>query len=160
MEFIKALEIQFPAIKAEYQAVINNGMYVGWPERFLYNEGWNVFGLRFQRSDHPEAHAICPVLSSFIKTHDALLQTVGFSMLNPGTVIHPHVGYTNTVLRCHMGIIVPEGDCCLRVGKDICTWQEGKAFVFDDTIEHEAWNKTNGQRVVLLMDLERSALQG
>jgi hypothetical protein len=69
MEFIKTLEIRFPSIKVAYQAVVATGMYAGWPERSLYNQCRNVFGIRFQISDHPGAHVIRLALSSFIKAH-------------------------------------------------------------------------------------------
>lgn len=158
-EFINTLEGRFSSIKKEYDAVITEGLYTSWPEKFLYNDGWNVFGLRFQGTDIPDAHAICPTLSSFIKKYDTILPTVGFSMLKPGTHILPHIGYTDKVLRCHLGISIPDGDNCLRVGDKILKWKEGRAFVFDDTIEHEAWNNTNEARVVLLLDIDKAGLK-
>jgi aspartate beta-hydroxylase len=43
---------------------------------------------------------------------------------------------------------------------DVRDWVEGKAWVFDDTIEHEAWNSTGGTRVILLFDIWRPELSG
>jgi aspartyl/asparaginyl beta-hydroxylase (cupin superfamily) len=37
-------------------------------------------------------------------------------------------------------------------------WRPGEAFVFDDTIEHEAWNDSDELRVVLIVDLWAPAL--
>jgi aspartyl/asparaginyl beta-hydroxylase (cupin superfamily) len=31
------------------------------------------------------------------------------------------------------------------------SWQEGKCLVFDDSFEHEVWNKSDSERVVLLI---------
>ena len=53
---------------------------------------------------------------------------------------------------------MPEGDCCLKVGGKVRKWKEGESFIFDDTIEHEAWNRTNEDRIVLLMDLNKKVL--
>lgn len=156
--FVDALEKNYTAIKSEFFSMISDDFYTKWPEEFIYNDGWNVFGLRLQGEDMLETHALCPFISGFIKQYSSLIDTLGFSALNPGTVIYPHVGYTDEVLRCHMGITVPEGDCCLRVGEDLFKWKEGAAFVFDDTIEHEAWNKTDEKRVVMLMDLNKELL--
>ena len=75
-----------------------------------------------------------------------------FSLLAPNTVIPPHVGISNTRLVCHLPLIVPEG-CWFRVGGETRFWQEGEAFVFDDTIEHEAINPTEELRVVLIFDV-------
>ena len=62
-----------------------------------------------------------------------------FSLLAPRTRIPPHTGVANTRLVCHLPLIVPQG-CGFRVGAETRAWQPGTAFVFDDTIEHEAWN--------------------
>ena len=59
----------------------------------------------------------------------------------------------NLRLRIHLPIIVPEGDCALRVGSQVRQWEEGKALVLDDSYEHEVWNKSDGVRVLLLLDV-------
>ena len=75
--------------------------------------------------------------------------------MNPGCEIYPHHGYTGDVLRCHLGLIVPEGDCCLKVDDEVKSWKEGEILFFDDTKRHSAWNKTNDIRIILLTDLKR-----
>ena len=83
--------------------------------------------------------------------------SVLFSQLLPGARIPPHTGFTNTRLICHLGVIVPEG-CGFRVGNETREWQEGKSWVFDDTIQHEAWNHSRHTRVILLFDIWRPEL--
>jgi aspartyl/asparaginyl beta-hydroxylase (cupin superfamily) len=80
-----------------------------------------------------------------------------FSLLAPNTRIPPHTGVANTRLVCHLPLIVP-GQCGFRVGNSSREWREGEAFVFDDTIEHEAWNDSGELRVVLILDLWPPAL--
>jgi aspartyl/asparaginyl beta-hydroxylase (cupin superfamily) len=75
-----------------------------------------------------------------------------FSLLAPRTRIPPHTGVANTRLVCHLPLIVPP-DCGFRVGASTCKWEVGRALVFDDTIEHEAWNDSDELRVVLIADL-------
>lgn len=75
-----------------------------------------------------------------------------FSMLAPKTTIPPHTGVANTRLLCHLPLIVPEG-CWFRVGAETRLWERGKAFVFDDTMEHEAANPSEDLRVVLIFDV-------
>jgi len=75
-----------------------------------------------------------------------------FSLLAPGAVIPPHVGVSNARLVCHLPLIVPEG-CWFRVGAETRYWKPGEAFVFDDTIEHEASNPTDELRVVFIFDI-------
>ncbi|MGH8325575.1 MAG: aspartyl/asparaginyl beta-hydroxylase domain-containing protein [Steroidobacteraceae bacterium] len=83
--------------------------------------------------------------------------TALFSLLRPGAHIPPHHGYLNTRLICHLPLIVP-GACTLRVGNETREWREGELLIFDDTIEHEAWNRSGEPRVVLLFDIWRPEL--
>lgn len=80
-----------------------------------------------------------------------------FSLLAPGAHIPPHTGITNTRLVCHLPLIVPEG-CWFRVGDETRLWQRGKAWVFDDTVDHEAMNPSAELRVVLIFDIWHPAL--
>lgn len=75
-----------------------------------------------------------------------------FSVFTAGTHLLPHRGVTNTRVVGHLPLIVPE-DCVLKVGGEIHGWQEGRVVVFDDTYEHEAWNRSKETRVVLIFDL-------
>ena len=77
-----------------------------------------------------------------------------WSLLKPGTHIQPHHGLLNTRLICHIPLIVP-GDCALRVGNETREWREGEALIFDDSFEHEAWNRSDSTRVVLLFEIWR-----
>jgi hypothetical protein len=74
-----------------------------------------------------------------------------FSLLAPGAHIPPHHGVANTRLVCHLPLIVPEG-CWFRVGDETRLWEVGKAWLFDDTIEHEAMNPSGELRVILIVD--------
>ena len=76
---------------------------------------------------------------------------VCFSVLTPGTHILPHRGVTNTRLVTHLPLIVPE-NCAIVVGGEKREWREGECFTFDDTFEHEAWNRGASTRVVMLID--------
>lgn len=88
-----------------------------------------------------------------------------YSALEPGTHIAPHYGMLNTRLICHIPLILPP-DCALRVGGETRPWQAGEALIFDDSFEHEAWNRSEQRRVILLFEIwrpeisadERSAL--
>jgi aspartyl/asparaginyl beta-hydroxylase (cupin superfamily) len=77
--------------------------------------------------------------------------TVFFSILQAGKHIPPHTGVTNTRAIIHLPLVVPP-DCAFRVGGETREWREGQAFAFDDTIEHEAWNRSDKDRAVLILD--------
>ena len=74
-----------------------------------------------------------------------------FSLLAPGAHIPPHNGVANTRLVCHLPLIVPPG-CWFRVGAETRKWKVGEAWMFDDTIEHEALNPSDALRVILIVD--------
>lgn len=78
--------------------------------------------------------------------------TAMFSLLKPHTHIPPHTGVSNARLVVHLPLIVPP-DCGFRVGNETRQWVPGQAWVFDDTIEHEAWNRSEQLRVVLIFDI-------
>ena len=80
-----------------------------------------------------------------------------FSQLKPGAHIPPHNGFVNTRLIVHLPLVVPSG-CFFRVGNETREWQAGKAWAFDDTIEHEARNTSGQTRVVLLFEIWRPEL--
>lgn len=80
-----------------------------------------------------------------------------FSKLGAGARIPPHHGMLNTRLVCHLPLVVPPG-CGFRVGGETRKWEEGKLLIFDDTIEHEAWNDGNSDRIILIFDAWRPEL--
>jgi aspartyl/asparaginyl beta-hydroxylase (cupin superfamily) len=75
-----------------------------------------------------------------------------FSILDAKTRIPPHTGVSNTRLIVHLPLVVPPG-CGFRCGGTTREWTPGKAFVFDDTIEHEAWNDGDEPRAVMIFDI-------
>lgn len=85
------------------------------------------------------------------------LKSAMFSIFEPGKHLPPHRGPYNGVLRFHLGLVVPDEPerIAIRVEDRICHWQEGKALIFDDAYEHEAWNHSDKVRVVLFVDFEK-----
>ena len=85
------------------------------------------------------------------------LQSAWFSILGPGSTIPAHRGVSKGILRSHLGLIIPKDaeSCRIRVGDKIKVWRPGEIFVFDDTYEHEVWNDTDEERVILLFDFDR-----
>lgn len=90
------------------------------------------------------------------------VQTAWFSILAPGYHIPAHTGVTKGILRAHLGLIIPKDrqKCRIRVGDQIRAWEAGKVIVLDDTYEHEVWNDTTEERVILLFDYDRPMRAG
>ncbi len=153
-DFIRSLESHWQTIRQELEA-LRQDHFIPWPEKFLYQQGWNVFGLYAFGKKLEKNCQLCPETTQMVEAISGMT-TAGFSSLAPNTHILPHTGYSKAVLRCHLGLIVPEG-CCLRVGNEQREWQEGQCLVFDDTVNHEAWNPTEQTRVLLLIDFQKSS---
>ena len=99
----------------------------------------------------------CPATMALIATLpqpaiDGVSPNAMYSLLAPGAHIPPHVGIANTRLVCHLPLVVPE-HCWFRVGAERRDWRRGAAWVFDDTIEHEAANESAELRVILIVDV-------
>lgn len=133
-----------------------------WSAWFLWKHG--------RRQD--DACARCPQTAALLETMPmsdipGRSPSVFFSILRPGAHIPPHTGVTNVRSIVHLPLVVPDG-CAFRVGGETRKWEEGRAFVFDDTIEHEAWNNSEALRAVLIFDVwnphlsesERDMLRG
>lgn len=140
------------------ELVAQPGAFSAWQERNIYLGQWDVFGLRWQGQWLSTASK-APMTSSLLRPFEGMLANAGFSLMQPRTHITPHRGYTSQVLRAHLGLVVPSGVddlLALRVGDEVRTWTEGQWLLFDDTLEHEAWNKSDQMRIVLLIDLHRA----
>ncbi|HWU77969.1 MAG TPA: aspartyl/asparaginyl beta-hydroxylase domain-containing protein [Rhodanobacter sp.] len=117
---------------------------------------WNAYFFHRHGERYDDHCASCPQTTAILETlplvrvRDHAPETL-FSVLSPGTHILPHTGVTNTRLVTHLPLIVPP-ECALRVGGEEHAWQEGRCVTFDDTYEHEAWNRSGQTRVVLILD--------
>jgi len=113
---------------------------------------WKALYLKKAREYFPENSALCPVTNSIIADNPEVADLVIFSALDPGGHITPHCASYNWVVTAHLGLNIPE-NCGLRVGSETRTWEEGKCLVFDVSFEHEAWNRGDHTRFVLLVNL-------
>ncbi len=91
-----------------------------------------------------------------------LVPTALFSMSMPGCEVIPHKdneAWIGSVLRMHIGLSCPEGDCALKVGDESRSWVDGEVLVFDSANEiHSAWNRTDQPRLILIVDVDRNAI--
>jgi aspartyl/asparaginyl beta-hydroxylase (cupin superfamily) len=171
--WIAEMEAAVPEIRAEVEAVlVEDAGIVPYVERpkdrasrghaLLDDSRWSAFHLLKEGSVVEENARRCPRTMALLEKAP-VPRIAGrspmalISILKPGTHIPPHHGMLNTRLICHIPLIVPEG-CRLRVGPQVRTVREGEAMLFDDSIEHEAWNDGDSVRAVLLFEIWRPEL--
>ncbi len=149
------LERRFSEIRAEIMA-LEPSRYAPESERIERTVDWDVVFLYERGRRNDEVCDACPVTTSVIEGEGSMRTAAGLiyvSRMRAGTHIGAHRGPTNLRLRCHLGITVPNGDCAIRVSDETRSWREGRCLVFDDSHEHEAWNRTAEDRIVLIVDL-------
>ncbi|WP_370175668.1 aspartyl/asparaginyl beta-hydroxylase domain-containing protein [Sphingobium abikonense] len=168
--WMEKLEQSTDAIRAEFLALVEQHggavrPYVrqeaGTPEnKWTALDGSLDWGAVFLWEYGVRNDAICAACPETVAALEALPRadipgrapSAFFSLLKPHSHIPAHTGVTNTRAIIHLPLIVPP-DCAFRVGGETRNWQEGRAFAFDDTIDHEAWNKSDHLRVVLIFDV-------
>ena len=128
------------------------------PDQYKISQGkaWKTFVL-FGFGYKAEANCqYCPETTRILESIPNL-KTALFSILSPGTEIPAHRGITKGLIRCHLPIMVPRDreNCVIRIDDHRHSWEAGHCLVFDDTYEHEVWNRTGDDRVVLLIDVVR-----
>jgi aspartate beta-hydroxylase len=122
------------------------------------SRSWSAYFLWNQGEANAGHIARCPVTARMLEAVpprpriEARAPTAFFSILDANTRIPAHTGVTNTRLTVHLPLVVPPG-CGFRVGGTTREWLPGKAWVFDDTIEHEAWNSSDTPRAILIFDI-------
>jgi tetratricopeptide (TPR) repeat protein len=127
-----------------------------WAE-LNHNPRWSSFFLWKDGQRQDLACAKCPKTVALLESlpladQPGFAPTVVFSALDAKTHIPPHTGSTNVRLLAHLPLILP-GPARFRVGNETREWRMGEAWVFDDTIEHEAWNDASALRVILILDI-------
>lgn len=124
--------------------------------RLAKAQQWKTFVLYGFGQQLPKNCTMAPVTTEVL-SRVPNVQTAWFSILAPGYHIPAHSGVTKGIVRAHLGLIVPKEreKCRIRVQDQVKAWEEGKVFVFDDTYEHEVWNETDEERVILLFDFDR-----
>jgi aspartate beta-hydroxylase len=121
-----------------------------------HSKRWSSFFLWKDGARQDGACKLCPKTAALLDSLPmsdlpGYAPTAMFSALDANTRIPPHTGSTNVRLLCHLPLILP-GPARFRVGGETRDWKMGEAWVFDDTIEHEAWNGSDQTRVVLIFD--------
>jgi aspartyl/asparaginyl beta-hydroxylase (cupin superfamily) len=168
--WLSEIEAATPAIREEFERVFTEDSgrlepYIAYPEgvpldqwaELNHSRRWSVFYLWRDGEPVVEHQQRCPTTTQLLRSAPmsdvpGYAPTAFFSILDAKSHIPAHTGVTNTRLIVHLPLVIPPG-CRFRVGSEIREWQAGKAWVFDDTIEHEAWNDSDVPRAILIFDI-------
>jgi beta-hydroxylase len=159
----KYIEAQTPVIRAEAEKLLRDRMSVPSirevspdHDKIALDDKWRSFflwgyGVRIQ-----ENLAKCPETAKILENVPGLL-TAFYSVMLAGAHVPKHTGPTKAILTAHLGLIIPlkRENCHMQVATENLVWEQGKVFIFDDMFDHEVWNDTSEDRIILLMHLKR-----
>lgn len=161
--FLEPIANEWETIRDEAQAVLKfrediPGFQDISPDQYRLAQGtnWKTF-IIYGFGQLLETNAKLTPRTAELLENVPNLQSAMFSILAPGYHIPAHKGVTKGILRSHIGLLIPKDyeKCRIRVDDTITAWKPGEIFVFDDTFEHEVWNDTDEERVILLFDFDR-----
>jgi len=168
--WLPTLEAATPVIQRELTALLEQSFddfapYIAYPKGAPVNQWgelnhsrkWTSLWLWRDGTRQDSVCERCPETAALLASlpmadQEGFAPTAVFSALQPHTHIPPHTGSSNVRLLVHLPLILP-GPARFRVGNTVRDWKMGEAWVFDDTIEHEAWNDADQMRVILIFDV-------
>ncbi|MGB5209141.1 MAG: aspartyl/asparaginyl beta-hydroxylase domain-containing protein [Gammaproteobacteria bacterium] len=172
-DWVQRVEDAFPEVRAELEALLpersgfvpyihgTQGQQASTPQgtdfsHLAGNLSWSAFHLHLKGriADHCER---CPQTAALMDSlplpeAEGWMPETFFSVLAPGEHIIPHYGQMNGRLTVHLGLIIPP-DCGISVCGETRGWEEGKVLAFDDSFLHEAWNRSDADRAVLIFEV-------
>lgn len=173
-DWAPALEAKFDTIIGEFEAALasaggfrpyihaTGNKPVNPDHPLLDNMDWSALFLQQNGARVEDVAAKFPeTLAALSKTPLETIPGRGpsilVSRLAAGARIGAHTGFLNTRLTCHVPLKLP-GRCGLRVGNETRAWEAGRLLIFNDAIEHEAWNESSEDRYVLIFQIWRPEL--
>jgi aspartyl/asparaginyl beta-hydroxylase (cupin superfamily) len=168
--WLESLEAATPVVREEFERVFAEDQasmqpYIAYPDGVPLDQWselnrsrkWSAYYLWRDGKPVDANVARCPrtaALLASLPMHDVPghSPTAFFSILDAGAHIPAHTGVTNSRVIAHLPLVLP-GQCRFRVGSTTREWRMGEAWVFDDTIDHEAWNDSAVPRAILIFDL-------
>ncbi len=120
------------------------------------SEKWTVFPLYIWGMKKFKNCTKCPQTVKLVESVTGMT-SASFSILKANSNIKPHLGDTNVMYRCHLGLQIPAQlpHCGIKAGNENRDWENGKILSFCDAQRHTVWNDTNHDRLVLIIDVLR-----
>jgi aspartate beta-hydroxylase len=147
---IAMLEEHFAVIRDEAFAARQVG-FQQFDDGTPHTGDWNALYIRYGTRPVEKNRGVCPQTVRIVNSLPRIGPMAMVSTLNPGAHIEPHCGVHNFRITAHLGLRIPP-DCTFRVGDETRKWTEGECLVFDDSFEHEVWNRSDETRFILLVD--------
>lgn len=158
--WVARIESQWTVIRDELMASVaaDENMLQPYIDRTMTSRPnqWKTLGLMFWTRRSQTNCRRFPKIWALLRDVPGII-AISLNMLDADTTIKPHIGNTNAIIRCHLGLVVPEPAprCGFRVGSETRSWNEGEFLMFCDAHRHTAWNNTDRRRYILVVDVMR-----
>jgi len=139
----------------------------------LYDNTWDAFPLSIFQGEHIELskarlsmnieplvrmfRSKLPTVSGLVAKleQEGVLRNVFVSRLIPGSIIHPHRGWTSEFLRIHLCLQNDPG-CTITVGDETRTWKQGELLAFKDggPYPHSVEHRGTSERIIISHDIK------
>ena len=136
---------------------------------FEHIPAWRLFPIIYNKNVVSYNSKYIPKTLSFLMQYSDRILTAAFSKLDSGNKIRLHKDSNDSFYRIHIPLIIPSNNdnkkgeflteseieenlAVLRLDDDYRIWKSDKFFIIDDTHMHSAWNNTQEDRIVLLID--------
>lgn len=157
LEAVSVLERHWKTIRDEVFAARERA-FQRFDDGTPHTGDWNALYLRYGAKPVEVNRPLVPYTLDVVNALPQIGVMAMISALNAGAHIAPHCGVHNLRITAHLGLRIPEG-CTFRVANEVREWREGQCLVFDDSFEHEVWNRGSETRYVLLVDFWHPQLQ-
>ena len=151
-------EANYEVILSELKAYLENHNLKAYFNTSMVNSDstWKTISLRSWGIEFKKQQKYFPSTTEIINKYPEII-SLSFNLLSPGGKILPHCGDTNAIFRSHFGLDVPSTlpDCGFCVQGEERSWENGKWLIFMDAFQHEAWNLTENNRIIIVMDTLR-----
>ncbi|MBM3186920.1 MAG: aspartyl/asparaginyl beta-hydroxylase domain-containing protein [Bacteroidetes bacterium] len=154
----KDFELNYQLIKKELEQFLESHQLVEYFNRHMVNteSTWKTISLRWWTIEFFKNQSDFPKTMELVNRYPEII-SVSFNQLESQGEILPHCGDTNAIFRCHFGLEIPAQlpECGFRVKEETRSWEAGKWLVFTDANEHEAFNRSEKRRIIMVIDVLR-----
>ena len=157
------LKANWRIVQGEYDALVMKqdaipplGEIATFHRRIAPDNKWRSFFFEAHGYEAVGNRAQCPKTAGLLDQIPDLI-TAFFSVMEPGTHVPRHKGFTKALLNIHLGLRVPSGieECRIQVADQDRGWEEGQILMFDESFPHEVWNDGDQSRAVLFIQVLR-----
>ncbi len=158
----KDFEENHELIIAELNAFLEHNQLKTYFNKHMVNTNaiWKTISLRWWTIEFYKNQKAFPKTMAIVAKYPEII-SLSFNQLEAKGEILPHCGDTNAIFRCHLGLEIPATlpECGFRVKEESRSWEKGKWLIFTDANNHEAFNKSNERRIIMVMDVLRQEYQ-